>query len=179
MMTHSQVELALFRENRPIRPDNSPIIRDWSNPGALEATIEFGRFRVLLRQRQLVADSIPIEVGTRALDLLLVLLEANGSLVSKDELFSRVWPGIVVSEANLKVQISALRRVLGDDRDFIRSEFGRGNRFTAPVRSIVTWGACQRATRPGHRSSQRLFPRRISRRPPHSRRVSRSLRQPF
>jgi DNA-binding winged helix-turn-helix (wHTH) protein len=179
MMTHSQVDPALFRENRPIRPDNSPMIRDWSNPGAVEATIEFGRFRVLLRQRQLVADGAPIEMGTRALDLLLVLLEANGSLVSKDELFSRVWPGIVVSEANLKVQISALRRALGDDRDFIRTEVGRGYRFTAAVRSIVARGACQRPTRPGRRSSQRSLPRRISRRPPRSRRVSRSLWQTF
>jgi len=55
---------------------------------------------VLLRQRQLVADGVPIELGTRALDLLLVLLETDGSLVSKDELLSRVWPGIVVADEN-------------------------------------------------------------------------------
>jgi DNA-binding winged helix-turn-helix (wHTH) protein len=179
MMTHSQVEPALFRENRPIRRDNSSMIRDWSSPGAAETTFEFGRFRVLLRQRQLVADGGPIELGSRALDLLVVLLEANGSLVSKDELFSRVWPGIAVSEANLKVQIAALRRALGDNRDFIRTEFGRGYRFTAAVRSIVARGACQRPARRGRRSSQRSLPRRISRRPPHGRGVSRSLRQTF
>jgi DNA-binding winged helix-turn-helix (wHTH) protein len=179
MMTQSQVEPAHFRENRPIRRANSWLTGDWSNPGAAEATFEFGRFHVLLRQRQLVADGAPIELGTRALDLLLVLLEANGSLVTRDELFRRVWPGIVVSEANLKVQIAALRRALGDDRDFIRTEFRRGYRFTAAVRSIVAWDACQRPTRRGHRSSQRSLPRRISRRPPHGRRVSRSLRQTF
>jgi DNA-binding winged helix-turn-helix (wHTH) protein len=179
MMTYREVEPALFCENRPIRRDHSSMTRDWSNPGAAEATFEFGRFRVLLRQRQLVADGVPIELGTRALDLLVVLLEANGSLVSKDELFSRVWPGIVVSEANLKVQISALRRAFGDDRDLIRTEFGRGYRFTAAVRSIVAWGACQRPARRGRRSSQRSLPRRISRRPPHGRGVSRSLRQTF
>ena len=179
MMTDSQAEPALFCENRPIRRDYSPVTRDWSNPGAAEATFEFGRFRVLLRQRQLVADGVPIELGTRALDLLLVLLEANGSLVSKDELFRRVWSGIVVSEANLKVQIAAVRRALGDDRDFIRTEFGRGYRFTAAVRSIVAWGASQRPPRRGRRSSQRPLPRRISRRPPHGRRVARSLRQTF
>jgi DNA-binding winged helix-turn-helix (wHTH) protein len=179
MMTHSQPEPAPFCENRPIRRDHSSVTRDWSNPVAAEATFAFGRFRVLLRQRQLVADGGPIELGSRALDLLVVLLEANGSLVSKDELFSRVWPGIAVSEANLKVQIAALRRALGDDRDFIRTEFGRGYRFTAAVRSIVAWGACQRPARRGRRSSQRSLPRRISRRPPHGRRVSRSLRQTF
>jgi DNA-binding winged helix-turn-helix (wHTH) protein len=179
MMTHSQVEPALFGEALPIRRDNFSMTQGWLNPGAAEATIKFGRFRLLLRRRQLVADGVPIELGTRALDLLLVLLEADGSLVSKDELFHRVWPGIVVSEANLKVQISALRRAFGDDRDFIRTEFGRGYRFTAAVRSVVAWGACQRPTRLGHRSSQRSLPRRISRRPPHGRRVSRSPRQTF
>ena len=123
--------------------DGSSAARDWSSRVAAEATLEFGRFRVLLRQRQLIADGAQIELGTRALDLLLVLLEADGSLVTKDELFRRVWPGIVVSEANLKVQISALREALGEDRDFIRTEFRRGYRFTATVRSTLASGACQ------------------------------------
>src|SRR5947209_18595926 len=90
---------------------------------AADAALEFGRFRVLLRRRQLLADGVPVELGTRAFDLLLVLLQADGSLVAKEELLSRVWPGIVVSEENLKVQVSALRRVLGADRDVIRTEF--------------------------------------------------------
>src|SRR5438552_11824167 len=117
--------------------DNLSMAGVWSNGAAGEATLEFGRFRVLLRQRQLLADGAPIELGTRAFDLLLVLLEAHGSLVTKDELSSRVWPGIVVSEANLKVQICALRRALGEDGDSIRTEFGRGYRFTAAVRSTA------------------------------------------
>jgi len=118
--------------------ENSSIAGDWSNRAAAEATLEFGCFRVLLRQRQLVADGVPIELGTRALDLLLVLLESDGSLITKDELSRRVWPGIVVSEANLKVQICALRRALGEDRDFIRTEFDRGYRFTAAARGRLT-----------------------------------------
>src|SRR2546421_3284973 len=88
------------------------------------ADLEFGRFRVLLRRRQLLADGVPVELGTRAFDLLLVLMEADGLLVTKEALLSRVWPGIVVSEDNLKVQIAALRRALGADRDFIRTELG-------------------------------------------------------
>ena len=179
MTTYSEAEPALFCKNRPVRRDDWWVTRASSNPLAAEATFEFGRFRVLLRRRQLVADDVPIELGTRALDLLVVLLEANGSLVSKDELFRRVWSGIVVSEANLKVQISAVRRALGDDRDFIRTEFGRGYRFIAAVRSIVSWGASRRPTRRGHRSNQSSLPRRISRRRLDGRRVSRSLRQTF
>ena len=154
--------------------DNSSVASGRSSRAAAEATLEFGRFRVLLRQRQLVVDGVPIELGTRALDLLLVLLEADGSMVTKGELLSRVWPGIVVAEENLKVQIAALRKALGEDRDLIRTEFGRGYRFTAAVRSTVARGACQRPTRRRHRSSQRLVPQWISRRPPHGWCVPRS-----
>jgi DNA-binding winged helix-turn-helix (wHTH) protein len=109
---------------------------------------------VLLRQRQLVTDGVPVELGTRAFDLLLALLEADGALVAKDELMRRVWPGIVVSEENLKVQICALRRALGEDRDFIRTEFGRGYRFAVLVRSTSARSACQRTTRRGLRPGQ-------------------------
>jgi DNA-binding winged helix-turn-helix (wHTH) protein len=141
---------------KAIPRDNSSITRDRSSRAAAEAMLEFGRFRVLLRQRQLIADGVPIELGTRAFDLLLVLLEADGALVTKDELMSRVWPGIVVAEENLKVQMSALRKAFGEDRDLIRTEFGRGYRFTAAVRSTFASGACQHPTRRGHWSSQRL-----------------------
>jgi len=113
--------------------------------------LEFGRFQVLLRGRKLLAEAVPIELGTRAFDLLLVLLEADGALVTKDELLSRVWPGIVVSEDNLKVQISALRKALGESRDFIRTEFGRGYRFTAAIRSTTSRAASGPSTRQRHR----------------------------
>jgi DNA-binding winged helix-turn-helix (wHTH) protein len=119
-----------------------------------DAVIRFGRFRVLGRQRQLIADGVPVKLGTRAFEILLVLLEADGALVTKDELFSRAWPGMVVAEANLKVQISALRRALGEDRGYIRTEFGRGYRFTAPV-SLPTWWAHRRPMQGRHRPSQR------------------------
>ena len=161
---------ALYRESPPPHGANR------SSPAA-DAMLEFSRFRVLLRRRQLVADGVPIELGTRAFDLLLALLEAGGSLVTKEELMSRVWPGIVVAEENLKVQISALRKALGEHRDFIRTEFGRGYRFTAAVRSTLASGACQRPTRGRYGPSQRLVPQWISRRPPHGWCVPRSLRQ--
>jgi phospholipid transport system substrate-binding protein len=114
---------------------------------AQEAAFEFGRFQMLLRRRQLIADGEPVKLGARALDLLLVLLEADGSLVTKDELLSHVWPGIHVSEENLKVQIFALRKALGEDHDFIRTETGRGYRFTTAVKSIAAASAFRRAAR--------------------------------
>ena len=154
MTTTTDAEPALCRED-PSQPNANR-----RNSPAADATLEFGRFGVLLRRRQLVADGVPIELGTRALDLLVVLLEADGSLVTKDELMRRVWPRIVVAEENLKVHIAALRKVLGEDRDFIRTEIGRGYRFTAPVRSTGAWSGSP--TRRRHRSRRRLIPQWIS-----------------
>ena len=101
------------------------------SPGCLE----FGRFRVLLRQRQLLAGGVPVELGSRAFDVLMVLLEARGSLVTKDELLDRVWAGIVVEENNIQVQISTLRKALGKDRNMILTAPLRGYRFTGEVRA--------------------------------------------
>jgi DNA-binding winged helix-turn-helix (wHTH) protein len=125
----------------------------------IDAVIQFGRFRVLLRQRQLIGDGVPIELGTRAFDLLLVLLEADGSLVTKDELLGRVWPGIVVAEENLKTQISALRKALGGDRDFIQTDFGRGYRFTGVARSNPAADRCKHPTRATLRSDRTFLSR--------------------
>jgi DNA-binding winged helix-turn-helix (wHTH) protein len=119
----------------------------WSSVEA-DAALEFGRFRVLLRRRRLLAAGVPIELGTRAFDLLRVLLEADGALVTKEQLFDRVWPGIVVSEENLKVQICALRKALGADRNLILTEFGRGYRFIGVLGSNATADACRGRRRP-------------------------------
>ena len=122
--------------------------------GGGEAAIEFGRSRVLLRQRQLLVDGVPVELGTRAFDLLLVLLEADGALVTKKELLDRVWPSVIVSEENLKVHVSTLRKALGADRGLIRTDFGRGYRFTGVVHSEV----CYCPIRANLRSGRAPFP---------------------
>jgi DNA-binding winged helix-turn-helix (wHTH) protein len=113
---------------------------------------------MLLRQRQLLDNEVPVELGTRAFDLLLVLLEADGLLVTKEELLTRVWRGIVVSEENLKVQVSTLRKALGADRDVIRTEVGRGYRFTGVLRSTSAPDAYRCSTRARLRSGRTLFP---------------------
>lgn len=132
----------------PRRTNALPNGASWSRRAtAASADLEFGRFRVLLRRRQLLAGGAPVELGTRAFDLLLVLLEADGALVTKEELLSRVWSGVVVSEENLKFQVSALRKALGADRDVIHTEFGRGYRFTGVVRTDAARDPCRRSTR--------------------------------
>ena len=73
----------------------------------------FGAFELAVDERRLLADGRPVPLGGRAFDLLCVLAEHADRVVSKDELFARVWPGLVVEDNNLTVQVSALRRVLG------------------------------------------------------------------
>jgi DNA-binding winged helix-turn-helix (wHTH) protein len=130
-----------------LREISVPLDPSRSSSTTADAALEFRRFRVLLRQRQLLADGVLVELGTRAFDLLLALIEADGLLLSKEALLSRVWPGIVVSEENLKVQMSALRKALGADRDVIRTEFGRGYRFTGVLCTSTAADARQRPTR--------------------------------
>jgi hypothetical protein len=83
--------------------------------------------------------------SARAFDflVLVILLEVDGSLVTKEELLSRVWPSVVVSAEALKVHVSALRKAMGTDRDLIRTEFGRGYRFTGVQRTNIALEPCQ------------------------------------
>jgi predicted ATPase/DNA-binding winged helix-turn-helix (wHTH) protein len=109
------------------------------------SSFEFGRFRVLPRRRQLLAGDAPVELGTRAFDVLMVLLEARGKLVTKHELLDRVWPDTVVEENNIQVQISALRKALGEDRNLILTVPLRGYRFTGDLRDAAEGDAAQSA----------------------------------
>ncbi len=106
------------------------------DPAQAPAAIEFGRFRVLPHRRELIADGRPLEVGGRAFDVLLVLIEASGAVVSKDTLMNRVWPDRIIEENSFQHQISALRRAFGADRDLIRTISGRGYQFTGEIRTF-------------------------------------------
>jgi TolB-like protein len=74
--------------------------------------LRFGRFRFDVAQRQLLREGVAVRLGGRALDILAVLVEARGEVVAKEALMERVWPGQVVEENNLQVQVSALRKAL-------------------------------------------------------------------
>src|SRR5438132_879675 len=102
------------------------------------APLEFGRFTVISHRRELLADGRPIELGGRAFDTLMVLIDARSTVLGKDELMNRVWPDRVVEENNLQAQISALRKVFGADRDLIRTVAGRGYQFTGDIRDAET-----------------------------------------
>jgi non-specific serine/threonine protein kinase len=106
------------------------------------APLRFGpsqRFELQPAEQRLLIDGQPAALGRRALDLLIVLAERPDHLLSKNELLDRVWPGLVVEEANLQMQISNLRKLLGGD--VIATVPGRGYRFTAVVSSAAVASA--------------------------------------
>ncbi len=92
---------------------------------------QFGRFEVLPATRQLLADGEPLVLGERAFSLLLCLIEQGDRVVTKDEVMKFVWPGLVVEENNLSVQVSALRKFLGAQA--LVTVRGRGYRFALDV----------------------------------------------
>jgi adenylate cyclase len=100
--------------------------------------IRFGHFEVVPARRQILATGQAVALGARAFDLLLVLIEHRERMLSKDELLALVWPGVVVEENNLTVQISALRKLLGPDA--IATVAGRGYRFVQPGLEIQELG---------------------------------------
>jgi predicted ATPase len=91
----------------------------------------FGAFELQPDKRRLLIDGATISLRPRAFDLLVALVGRAGHLVTKDELLNQVWPKMVVEEAALHVQVSALRKVLGTDA--ITTVSGRGYQFTLPV----------------------------------------------
>src|SRR6202140_2989243 len=91
----------------------------------------FGSFELQPDNRRLLKDGATISLRPRAFDLLVALVDRAGHLVTKDDLLEQVWPKMVVEEAALHVQVSALRKVLGTDA--ITTVSGRGYQFTLPV----------------------------------------------
>ena len=99
-------------------------------PAAGQHEMQIGPFRLDARGRTLACNGVPVALGGRALDVLAVLAAAPGETVSKDDLLDRVWPGLTIEENNLQVQISTLRKVLGDG--WIVTVPGRGYRLVVP-----------------------------------------------
>jgi DNA-binding winged helix-turn-helix (wHTH) protein len=118
-----------------------PFLKQRPGPDRIAPTeVSFGPFRLLPSQFLLLEGDNPVHLGSRALEILTVLLERPGELITKQELIARVWPNIFVEPANLTVHISALRRILRDGRDgnrFIINIPGRGYSFVADVTAAI------------------------------------------
>src|SRR5271170_6862716 len=112
----------------------------------------FGPFELQPDKRRLLKNGATISLRSRAFDLLVALVDRAGHLVTKDELLDQVWPKVVVEEAALHVQVSALRKVLGGDA--ITTVSGRGYQFTLPVTKGD--GEANRASRSKHNRPDQL-----------------------
>ncbi len=97
--------------------------------------IRFDRFTLIPSSRTLLLDDQPIDIGSRAFDILTLLVMARGRLVTKMEILSAVWPLTIVDESNLRFQIACLRKALGGDFDMIKTISGRGYIFVGNVLS--------------------------------------------
>jgi predicted ATPase len=98
--------------------------------------ISFGTFRLIPAQRLLLESEKPVQLGSRAIEILMSLVDRAGESVSKEELIARVWPDTIVDESNLKVHIAALRKALGDGRNgkrYVINIPGRGYRFVGSI----------------------------------------------
>jgi predicted ATPase len=98
--------------------------------------VSFGPFRLFAAERLLKKGDEPVLLGGRSLDVLIMLVERAGEVVTRKELISRVWPDVTVEEANLRVQINGLRKALGEGRGdarYVVNVPGRGYGFVAPV----------------------------------------------
>jgi predicted ATPase len=117
MLPRGDREASLTGENRHADAEH----------GDMSGTLQFGRFELRPASRQLLVDGRPAALGARAFDVLLALVERQDRIVAKDELLELAWPGLIVEENNLQVQVSALRKVLGAHA--IATVPGRGYRF--------------------------------------------------
>ena len=97
--------------------------------------LTFGRCVIQASIRQILIDGQPARLGARAFDVLMALVQRRDTVISKNELLDIVWPGLVVKENNLEVQVSALRKLLGSQT--IVTIPGRGYRFFAPLQDAV------------------------------------------
>ncbi len=98
---------------------------------------EFGPFQLVPEERQLLRDNQPVPLTPKSFDLLVVLVENSGHLIEKGELLKRIWPDSFVEEANLSVNVSALRRALGEgpnEHQYVETVPRRGYRFVAGVK---------------------------------------------
>jgi predicted ATPase/DNA-binding winged helix-turn-helix (wHTH) protein len=98
--------------------------------------LSFGPFHLVVSERLLTKEGVSLELGSRALDILIILLSTPNEVITKKVLMSRVWPDVIVEEGSLRFHMASLRKALGDGKDgarYITTVPGRGYCFVAPV----------------------------------------------
>ena len=122
----------------------APVSKPIEASDARGEVLRFGSFALYRNERLLLDGTEPMPIGSRALEILIALVDRAGQVVSKEELIAQVWPQTIVEETNLRVHIAALRRALGDGQTpnrYILNVVGRGYSFVSPVKVDVESGA--------------------------------------
>lgn len=104
-----------------------------------QTSYEFGPFRVDARERLLLRDGEVVALTPKVFDVLLVLVQHHGHILSKDEVMKLVWPNTAVEEGNISRNISTLRKALGESpqkHEFVETVPWRGYRFVANVKEV-------------------------------------------
>ena len=99
-----------------------------------EQVVSFGAFRLHAARRTLERSGVALDLGSRALELLIVLIERAGEVVSKKELMARLWPDVTVDAVSLRVHIAALRKALAEGEDAKRVWRAVSEQFNVPDR---------------------------------------------
>lgn len=105
-------------------------------PDQASDRLSFGPFNLVASERLLTKHGVPVDLGARALDMLIALISRPNEIISKKELMSWVWPDVTVEEGSLRFHMASLRKALGDGTDgarYITTVAGRGYCFVAPV----------------------------------------------
>lgn len=128
---------ALFCES----PSSSPVKNISDRAGQI---MKIGRFQIDIEKRRLMLEGEDMNLGARAFDILTLIVAAGGRLVTRDELLTAVWKGVVVEESNLDVHLCVIRKKLGSDRNLIITVPRRGYRFATAQNGTVQGGATAR-----------------------------------
>lgn len=115
--------------------------------GELKTSYEFGPFRVDARERQLTRDGAVVPLRPKVFDILLMLVQNSGHILTKDDVMKNVWSNTAVEEGNISRTISTLREALGEgprDHRYIETIPWRGYRFVANVREVSVEEAVRR-----------------------------------
>ncbi|HTV31189.1 MAG TPA: winged helix-turn-helix domain-containing protein [Xanthobacteraceae bacterium] len=115
-----------------------------ASTGRVREGLSFGPYSLSIRERLLTREGVPVELGGRALDILIALVSRPNEVVSKKELLSQVWPDVTVEESSLRFHMVGLRKALGDGKDgarYITTLAGRGYCFVATVSHLSDQGS--------------------------------------
>lgn len=133
---------------------------------AERSSVSFGPFRLFPDERLLEREGVPVHIGGRALDILIALAERAGEVVSKTDLFARVWPDVTVDEGSLRFHVTTLRKALGDGRSgarYIVNAPGRGYALVTPISRPGTPDPARAAPSPPAPNVPRTLPVQLTR----------------